>query len=164
MNADKEKQQPTSSLEDYLEAIAVLEEKGEKVTVTALSDSIGVKKPSVDWALKKLVDAGLVVHERYGDIDLTPEGARIASEVYSRHKTLYAFLTDILKVDSAIAEQDACRMEHVLSRESINRLEKFISFVMDCHPGRPDWEEIFNRFITHGKDDRDLRARFHRGV
>jgi Mn-dependent DtxR family transcriptional regulator len=53
-------------------------------------------------------------------------------------------------------------MEHALSRESINRLEKFIDFVMDCHPGRPDWEDIFNRYIKLGKDDREIQARFAR--
>jgi DtxR family Mn-dependent transcriptional regulator len=158
MKNDYERQ--TASMEDYLEAAIMLKEKGEKVTVTALSESIGVKKPSVDWALKKLGDAGLVVHEKYGDVDLTAEGARIADEVYRRHKALFSFLTDILKVNPAVAGQEACRMEHALSRESLNRLEKFIDFVMGCHPGRPDWEDIFNRFIEQGKDDREIQARF----
>ena len=143
----------TSSLEDYLEAIAVLKEQHGKATVTALSESIGVKKPSVEWALKKLGDAGLVVHEKYSDVDLTPEGARIADEVYRRHKALFSLLTDILKVNPGVAEQDACRMEHALSRESIIRLERFIDFVTGCQPGTPDWEETLNRFIGHGKDD-----------
>ena len=160
MTSISEKDKTTSSLEDYLEAIVILKEQGEKATVTALSEYIGVKKPSVDWALKKLVDAGLLIHERYGDIELTPDGARIAGEVYRRHKALFSFLTDILKVDAAVAEQDACRMEHALSRQSLNRLEKFIDFVMSCHPGQPDWEEIFNRFIEQGKDDRVIKSRF----
>lgn len=151
---------PTPSLEDYLEAIAVLKEQGKRVTVTALSESIEVKKPSVVWALKKLSNAGLVDHERYGDVKLTAEGARVAEEVYRRHRALFSFLTDILKIDPAVAEQDACHMEHSLSRESINRLEKFIDFAMDCHPGRSDWEEIFNRYINQGKDDREIVARF----
>jgi DtxR family Mn-dependent transcriptional regulator len=148
------------SLEDYLEAIVMLKEEGRESTVTAISETIGVKKPSVDWALKKLVDAGFVTHERYGDIDLTPLGASIAEEVYSRHKALTSFLVDILKVSPDTAAKDACRMEHVMSPETIERLEKFIEFVLDCHPGQPDWEEIFNRYIEHGKDDRKIRARF----
>jgi DtxR family Mn-dependent transcriptional regulator len=150
----------TASMEDYLEAAIMLKEKGKKVTVTALSKSIGVKKPSVDWALKKLSDAGLVVHEKYGDVKLTSEGVRIAEDVYRRHKALYSFLTDILKVTPHTAAEDACRMEHDLSRESIYRLEKFISFVLDYHPGLSDWEDIFNRYIEHGKNDDGLRARF----
>jgi DtxR family transcriptional regulator, Mn-dependent transcriptional regulator len=150
----------TSSLEDYLEAIIMLKEQHKKPTVTALSESINVKKPSVDWALKKLSDAGLVIHERYGDITLTPKGTQIANEVYRRHKALYSFLTDILKIDPEIAAEDACRMEHALSRESINRLEKFIDFVMVCHPGKEDWGNIFNRFIEQGIDDSEIQSRF----
>lgn len=151
---------PTSSLEDYLEAIVMLKEQGQKVTVTALSESIGVKKPSVDWALKKLGDAGLVIHEKYSDVELTPSGAGIANEVYHRHKIIRQFLVEILNVDPETADNDACRMEHVLSKTSLSRLEKFVRFVLDCHPGISDWEEIFNRFIKRGRDDKELQARF----
>jgi DtxR family Mn-dependent transcriptional regulator len=151
---------PTSSLEDCLEAIVMLREQGEKATVTALSEFLGVKKPSIDWALGKLSEAGLVTHERYGDIELTPEGARIAEDVYRRHKALFSFLANILKVNPAVAEQDACRMEHSLSRESINQLEKFIDFVLNCHPGQSDWEEIFKSYIEKGKDSQEVRDWF----
>ena len=150
----------TASIEDYLEAAVMLEEEGKKVTVTALSKSIGVKKPSVEWAIKKLSEAGLVNHEKYGDIELTREGNRIASEVYRRHKALYSFLADVLKVPPEIAAQDACRMEHDLSRESILRLEKFISFVLEFHPGLANWEDIFNRYITYGKEDSQVQSLF----
>ena len=150
---------PTASLEDYLKAIAILQERGERVTVTALGRSIGVKKPSVDWALKKLASDGLVTHERYGDVNLTPEGARIAGEVCRRHKALYSFLADILKVTPETGARDACRMEHALSRESLNRLEKFIDLAMGCHPGRPDWGDIFNHYVEQGGDDREIRAK-----
>jgi len=153
---------PTASLEDYLEAIAVLKEQGGKVTVTALSKSVGVKKPSVYWALKRLSGAGLVIHERYGDVDLTLEGARVADEVCRRHKALFSFLTDVLMVDPEIAEQDACSMEHALSRDSIHRLERFIDMVMECYPGRPDWEEIFNRYVEQGRDEGIVKARCDR--
>jgi DtxR family Mn-dependent transcriptional regulator len=149
-------------MEDYLEAAIMLKENGEKVTVTALSKSIGVKKPSVEWALKKLSGAGLVVHERYSDVELTEEGTRIAEDVYRRHKALFSFLTDILKVDPETAAQDACRMEHDLSRASIYRLEKFINFILDCHPGLSDWEDIFNRYIEYGKEDSLVQGRFAR--
>ncbi len=152
----------TASMEDYLEAAVMLTEKGDRITVTALSKTMGVKKPSVDWALKKLGEAGLVIHEKYGDIELTQEGSRIANEVYRRHKSLYKFLTEILKVQPDIADKDACGMEHVLSRESIRKLEKFISFVLECHPGLADWDDIFNRYITYGKEDSLLRSRFSR--
>ncbi len=146
----------TKSLEDYLEAIAVLHERDGKATVTTLSEAAGVKKPSVDWAVRKLSDAGLVTHERYGDIHLTDEGAHLADEVCRRHKALLSFLTGILMVDTETAEVDACRMEHALSRESMHRLESYISFVMKCYPGRSDWEDIFNRYLQYGVDQRGI--------
>ncbi len=65
-----------------------------------------------------------------------------------------------MKVNPEIAAKDACKMEHVMSRETIRRLEKFIAFVLDCHPGQPDWEDIFNRYIKYGKDDRQIKDRF----
>ncbi len=153
----------TRSLEDYLEAIAVLHEREGKATVTALSEAVGVKKPSVDWAVRRLSGAGLVTHERYGDIELTDEGARLADEVYRRHKALLSFLTGILMVDPETAEADACRMEHALSRESIHRLESYISFVMKCYPGRSDWENIFNRYVEDGGDERVMPPDLHGG-
>jgi DtxR family transcriptional regulator, Mn-dependent transcriptional regulator len=79
VNSASEKR--AASLEDYLEGIAVLKEQGGKVTVTALSKSVGVNMPSVYWALKRMSGAGLVIHERYGDVDLTLAGARVADEV-----------------------------------------------------------------------------------
>jgi DtxR family Mn-dependent transcriptional regulator len=154
------KDKTTASMEDYLEAIIMLKEDGRESTVTAISELIGVKKPSVNWALKKLVDAGYVTHERYGDIDLTPEGAIVAREVYRRHKTLTSFLVDILRVHPEIAARDACKMEHVMSKETIKRLEKFIDFVLDCHPGQADWEDLFSRCIECDKDDRRICDRF----
>jgi len=65
--------QQTASMEDYLETIALLKEEGKPVTVTAISKAMGVKKPSVDWALTKLSVTGLVLHEKYGDVELTTE-------------------------------------------------------------------------------------------
>ncbi|AKG54190.1 iron-dependent repressor IdeR/DtxR [Dehalogenimonas sp. WBC-2] len=150
INGTVDKEKPSSSLEDYLEAIAALKKGGGVATVTGLSEMLRVKKPSVDWALKKLAREGYVVHERYGDIDLTPSGANIAGEVMRRHQALYYFLTEILNVSPDIAEKDACRMEHALSRPSISQLEKFIEFINQQHPGRIDWENVYQERETKG--------------
>jgi DtxR family Mn-dependent transcriptional regulator len=162
MTGISEKDKPTSSLEDYLEAIVMLKEQGEKATVTALSQSLGVKKPSVDWALKKLGDSGLIIHEKYGDVELTPEGARIADEVYHHHKIIRQFLVEILNVDPETADNDACRMEHVLSRDSLSRLEKFIDFVLKCPRGNPEWLEGFNYYVEYGERDTNLLKKCQR--
>jgi hypothetical protein len=51
-------------------------------------------------------------------------------------------------------------MEHVLSKESLLRLEKFVDFVLNCHPGLADWEQVFNRYVKYGKEDKEVRTRF----
>jgi DtxR family transcriptional regulator, Mn-dependent transcriptional regulator len=151
--------QQTASMEDYLETISSLKEEGKPVTVTAISKVMGVKKPSVNWALTKLSVTGLVLHEKYGNVELTAKGAKIASDVLQRHEILRRFLVDILNVEPDTANNDACRMEHVLSRDSLSRLEKFIDFVLSCPRGDPEWLKGFNYYVEHGKRDVDSLAR-----
>lgn len=154
--------QQTTSMEDYLEAVALLSEESKMVKVTEISKALGVTKPSVTAAMAKLSEAGLVVHEKYGRVGLTAEGERIAQDVYWRHRTLRQFLVDILKVDPGIAEEDACRMEHVLSRTTAKRLAKFLEFVLNCPRGEPEWLKGFNYYFEHGKRDAELLARCQR--
>lgn len=73
------------SLEDYLEAIYILKEKKGFTRVSEIADFLNVKMPSVNSALKILVEKGLVVHETYGYVSLTDEGEKNAKKVYSRH-------------------------------------------------------------------------------
>jgi DtxR family Mn-dependent transcriptional regulator len=154
--------QQTASMEDYLEAIVLLTEEGKPIKVTEISKALGVKKPSVTSALTKLSEAGLVQHEKYGDVVLTAEGERIGQDVYQRHRTLRQFLVEILNVDPAVAEGDACRMEHVLSSTSLERLARFIEFVLHCPRGEPEWLKGFNYYFERGERDEELLARCQR--
>jgi len=140
----------SSSIEDYLEAIMLASLEDSKVTVTRISQAMGVTKPSVTSAITRLIDMGMVAHEKYGEIALTEKGARIARDVYARHQALRRFLVEILNVDEEVAADDACRMEHYLSSTSVDRLNKFIEFVMDCPQGRPIWLDGFDYFVSHG--------------
>jgi DtxR family Mn-dependent transcriptional regulator len=114
-------------MEDYLEAIMLLDREQEGATVTSISCFLDVKKPSVTAALSKLSEMGLAEHQRYGKVTLTPEGRRTARDVYHRHTTLLSFLTDVLGVDTRTAEQDACRLEHNLSAASMTKLTDFVA-------------------------------------
>jgi len=146
-------------MENYLEAIALLSEVSKPVKVTEISSALGVKKPSVTSALTRLSESGLVTHKRYGNVELTPEGERLARDVYWRHETLRHFLVDILNVELAVAEEDACRMEHVLSQASLSKLAKFIEFLLNCPQGKPECLRGFNYYLEHGKRDKELMAR-----
>ncbi len=96
------------------------------VRVTDVAESLGVKKPSVVVALRRLRDEGLVSQERYGYIELTPKGRELAEDVYFRHQVLLRFFRDFLGVSPEVAEKDACIMEHYLSEESLNKLREFM--------------------------------------
>ena len=116
----------TASLEDYLEAIYLLSQEKEAVRVTELARKLKIRKASVSEALKRLSKRNLIKHERYGAIILTDKGRKVAAEVNRRHQTFYRFLTEILGVDRELAEQDACALEHAVSRQTLEKLIKFI--------------------------------------
>jgi DtxR family transcriptional regulator, Mn-dependent transcriptional regulator len=122
--------QRSSSVEDYLKTIASLSRQKKGATVTNISKMLGVKKPSVTSALERMSREGLVVHQKYGAVKLTPQGARAARDVDHRHHILCHLLIDILKVEPSIAEEDAHLMEHALSQSSLEKLEDFVEFIM----------------------------------
>jgi DtxR family Mn-dependent transcriptional regulator len=112
----------TQSLEDYLEMVSFLSDEGE-VRVTDIASRLKVSKPSVLTALKILEEQGLLEHERYRTVSLTKKGALQAAEIRGRHDFLTAFLRDIVGVDADTAEQDACKMEHILSEETLKKMK-----------------------------------------
>ena len=154
--------QQSPSMEDYLERIAMLAEERGVVSVTKLSKALEVKKPSVTAALKKLSERGLVDHERYGYVELTAEGKRIAQDVFHRHEALRKFLTEILGVEPETAWNDACKMEHFVSPATSERLTKFVEFVLTCPRGRPEWLKVFDYYFKHGDRREDYLARCQR--
>ncbi len=114
------------SLEDYLETIYLLCRQYGSARVKEIAEMLNVKSSSVSEAIGRLKRAGLVVHERYGRIALTNEGERLAKEIYKRHVELLNFLVNVLGVPQEIAERDACAIEHVISRTTLEKLLEFI--------------------------------------
>ena len=112
--------------EDYLETVLELEQELGVVRLTDVAAKLHVTKPSANRAMKVLQVDGYIHQESYGTIELTAKGRVKASQVYNRHKVLTTFLGSILGLDAEIAEADACRMEHVLSAETMERLAAFI--------------------------------------
>jgi len=114
------------SMEDYLEAIFELDKEKRAVRVKDVSKKLGVTNSSVNGALKNLEAMGLVKHEKYEYIELTDTGMSHASKIASRHYTICAFLKDVLGVDGETAEVEACKIEHVLSAETIKKLSDYL--------------------------------------
>lgn len=139
-------------MEDYLETIALLKKNKGIVKVSDIGKMMKVKKPSVTEALNLLSNYNLVAHERYGHVELTSEGKKVAKEVQARHDVLTKFLGEVLKIDSRVAAEDACKMEHSLSPQTFKKLTKFIEFIEACPDGdRPDWLKSFDYYYKSGR-------------
>lgn len=116
----------TASLEDYLEAVLVLSQSNSEVRLTDIAAMLNVSKPSANRAVNTLTQNGFLSHETYGSITLTPVGETYAASVLHRHKLLKHFLSDTLGVSEKTAEEDACKMEHVMSAETIEKLYDYL--------------------------------------
>ncbi|MDR2864882.1 MAG: metal-dependent transcriptional regulator [Spirochaetaceae bacterium] len=116
----------TQSQEDYLEMVSFLSDEGE-VRVTDIAARLGFSKPSVSAALKSLEEQNLIRHQRYGTVSLTKKGQARAENVRQRHNLIKEFLSERLGVSSETAERDACKMEHILSEETVEKMEAFLS-------------------------------------
>lgn len=141
----------TPGIEDYLETILILKSKKKVVRVKNIADFLKVKASSVINALKTLVDKELIIHERYGYIELTKKGKREAKEIYKKHKTLSKFFHKVLDVNLEIATKDACKMEHFIHKETLDGIAKFIKFIESCFEGEPGWPKNFYHFVKYGK-------------
>jgi DtxR family Mn-dependent transcriptional regulator len=149
----------SASMEDYLESILMLGQGKKAVRVSQMSHALGVKMPSVSSALAKLAQEGLVEHQRYGRVQLTPEGERIAKDVFHRHEALRHFLTEILNIDPETAADDACKMEHTISPATQEKLAKFVKFVSSPAQGQPKWLKIFHSYAKQAKFPKEYVSR-----
>lgn len=111
------------SAEDYLESMLMLKERQGYVRSIDVSIELGVTKPSVSYATKRLREGGYITFDDNGHIELTETGLEIAERIYERHKVLTAFLKSI-GVDARLAAEDACKIEHDLSNETFAALKK----------------------------------------
>ena len=112
------------SAENYIETIFMLQKSRGDVRSIDIATELGFSKPSVSVAMKNLRENGFAKVDAMGFITLTEKGLEIAERMYERHTLLTAFLTR-LGVDPEIAAEDACRIEHVISKESFEAIKKF---------------------------------------
>lgn len=113
------------SSENYLETILVLSKKLPVVRSVDIANELGFKKSSVSIAMKKLREANHITVTDAGFIYLTEAGKEIAEMIYERHELLSSWL-EKLGVPKEIATEDACRIEHVISKESFQAMKKHV--------------------------------------
>ena len=113
------------SAEDYLESILMLKEKNGYVRSIDVATELGVTRPSVSYAMKRLRENGYILFDESDRISLTDKGLEIAERIYTRHKVLTKILVDI-GVDEETAREDACKIEHDISQKSFDALLKHL--------------------------------------
>ena len=112
----------SSSLEDYLEAIAeIIEQKGHAHTKD-IADRLKVKMPSVTNALQALSARGLINYQSHTPVELTTVGAETAAVIRHRHKVLKEFFSQVLELDAECSDSTACRIEHVIGETVLSRI------------------------------------------
>ena len=111
--------------EMYLESILVLSKTGKPVRAIDICEYMGYSKPSVSRALGLLKEGGYVISDKNGFLTLTDEGRDVAEKIYSRHTEIRAFL-ELLGVSHDVASEDACKIEHVISDESLNAIKSHV--------------------------------------
>ena len=110
--------------EDYLKTILILRNENGIVRSTDVASHLKISKASVSRAMKLLCEGGFLTMEEHKQLHLTELGASVAEEIYERHRILNELLLSI-GVEPAVAEQDACRIEHVISRETLEKVKAF---------------------------------------
>lgn len=116
----------SASLEDYLEAIYNNIELEDRVKAITLSKTLGVSRASVTEALKKLAQKNFINYDRYGEIELTPQGIEKAKIIVSKHNLLLRFFRDVLNLEYDEAKLNACKIEHIITE---NAYKQFINFM-----------------------------------
>ncbi len=129
----------TSAMEDYLEAIYHLERERRIARVRDIAKRLGVKMSSVSSALKSLGSRGLVSYDPHQFITLTDRGIQMAEEIVRKHEILKRFLRTVLQLEEPVAEENACRMEHHLDPQVVEKLVGFVEFVEMCPVDQSRW-------------------------
>lgn len=112
-----------ASGEDYLEAILILQKKTGMVRSVDLARYMGFSKPSISHAVGVLKQGNFLIMDGDGYLHLTVKGREVAESIYEKHQFFTSHLLE-LGVDPVQAEEDACRIEHVISEESYQKLKK----------------------------------------
>ncbi|MDD3625769.1 MAG: metal-dependent transcriptional regulator [bacterium] len=145
----KEKLSP--NFEDYIEAVYIIQMKNKVVRVKDISKMLNVSMPSVNGAIKNLKEKNLVMHQKYGYVELTDLGRKTALEVFQKHNLIKNFFMRVLDLPEEISAEDACKIEHYLSKKTMERLSEFINFF---EKNSPEVSEQFKNFYKKGHTEK----------
>ena len=137
------------TIEDYVELIYILQKGNKKVHTNDVAHTFHITPASVTEMFQKLSEEGYIQYEKYCGVTLTKKGEKIAKETKNKHETLRDFLL-ILGLEENIADEDACKIEHLVNPNTMDRLTKFVEFVQK-RKNDPRWLEHFKHFYETGE-------------
>ena len=111
---------------NYLETILVLQKRNGYVRSIDIATELNFSKPSISNAMKQLRSKGYIQMDESRLITLTEKGRQVAEQIYERHQLISEFL-EMLGVDSQTAAEDACKIEHVLSKETFEKFKEHVN-------------------------------------
>lgn len=139
--------QLSASLEDYLEAIFHIVQDKQAARAKDIVERLGVHNSSVTQALRALAEKELINYAPYDLVTLTEAGRLAAADVVERHRALRSFLVEVLGVKPQRAEKDACRLEHGISQDVLERLRLLMAY-RRRNPGKVVcWDESRGDFV-----------------
>ncbi len=141
----------SASLEDYLEAIFWIVRQKQVARAKDIGDRLDVGRSSVTGALHALAERALINYAPYDLITLTEKGKTIAEDVVRRHEVLRDFFVKVLAVGADDAEAAACKMEHAIPEDVLQRFLAFVEFVDRCPRGGTKW---IKGFSNHCEEDK----------
>jgi DtxR family Mn-dependent transcriptional regulator len=145
---DQQNEKLTASNEDYLKTVYLFSQKDKNVRSADIAVFLGVTKPSVHRTMKVLQEAGFVIKPLYGEISLTDKGRLRAEIILCKHCLLKKLLLS-LQVNENTAEQDACRMEHIVSEETLLHLLQLFK-TDQLQAAIPTWSECWAENAKYG--------------
>ena len=144
----------SESMENYLEVILDLEKTNKVARAKDIADQLDLQPGTVSGALKALKEKGLINYSPYSFITLTAEGKKIAKLIHRRHQVLNDFLQHVLQIEADKADKTACRMEHAIDEETLERLVAFIEYINSCPRADDGLLDSFIHFLKTKKLNR----------
>ncbi len=145
------------SMVHYLQAVAALKVEKGYARVSDVATHLNVSRSGVTSMMQTLQTRGLVKHERYGCVELTPTGQQLAKRTETNRHVLSIFLTEILGVPESIGEEDACMIEHLVSPEVMVELMRLTAFMRSDNPAASKFRAIYKAMPrmcgSHGAAD-----------
>ena len=145
----------SSSMEDYLEAIFHIVSEKKASRAKDIANRLNVNNSSVTGALRSLSEKGFINYAPYDLITLTDKGQVHALNIIRRHDALKNFFTKVLGADDEESESTACKMEHAISPDILERLILFVKFVEKCPRSGQEWVERFGKICQKEKLEKD---------